>query len=58
MRKFLGILVYILWTAAIICLLATTFTNFQYEDLNMLAAVLLIFALANSFFLTTRTGKD
>ena len=43
---------YALWTMAIITVLATTFTNFQYLDLNVIAIVLLFFALLNSFLMS------
>lgn len=42
---------YILWIVTIIAVLGTTFTNFQYEDLNILAGVLLFFALINTLFM-------
>jgi len=42
---------YILWIATIIFVLATTFTDFKYEDLNMIAAVLFVFALINSILI-------
>jgi hypothetical protein len=41
---------YLLWVSTIVVVLATTFTNFQYEDLNLLAVILFVFALVNSFF--------
>jgi hypothetical protein len=43
---------YTLWIITILLVLAATFTNFQFEDLNALAIVLLAFALINSFFVT------
>jgi hypothetical protein len=51
MRKFLSIFMYILWTATIIAILSTTFTNFQYFDLNVIAGLLLFFAVINSIFM-------
>lgn len=58
MNKISTIIMYLLWIFAIIALLATTFTNFQYIDLNAIAGVLLLFALVNSFFITSRTDKN
>jgi len=53
--KFRTIIMYFLWVLAIIALLATTFTNFQYFDLNVLAFALLFFAFINSFFSMVKT---
>ena len=50
MRKLVTIMMYILWVGTIIAILATTFTGFQYEDLNGIAIVLVVFASINSFF--------
>lgn len=52
MERFFSVVMYILWTATIIAILATTFTNFQYFDLNVLAGILLVFAVINSLFMT------
>ena len=52
MDRFFSVIMYILWTATIIAILSTTFTNFQYFDLNVLAGVLLSFAVVNSLFMT------
>ena len=48
---------YALWTASIVSLLATTFTNFQHVDLNCITLFLLSFALINSF-LAMNKSKD
>ena len=58
MNKIATIIMYLLWIASLIAVLATTFTNFKYVDLNAIAAVLLVFALLNSFFATSRTDKN
>lgn len=52
MGRFFSIVMYLLWTATIIVVLSTTFTNFQYEDLNLLAGILLFLAVINSIFAT------
>ena len=52
MSKISTIIMYALWTLAIITILATTFTNFQYLDLNIIAVALLFFALLNSFLMS------
>lgn len=57
MEKFFSLIMYILWIATVIAILSTTFTNFQYEDLNILAIVLLVFAGLNSFFMINRNKK-
>ena len=54
MNIFVTIVMYLLWIAAIIAILATTFQNFQYEDLNMIALFLFAFAIINSFFTVTK----
>ena len=50
MDRFFSIVMYLLWIAAIIAVLCATFTNFQYEDVNLLAGILLIFSMINSIF--------
>ena len=52
MGKIRTVIMYVLWTLTIICVLATTFTNFQYFDLNVIAIALLLFALLNGFFMS------
>ncbi len=54
MQRFLSIVMYVLWTVTIVAVLSATFTNFQYEDLNILAAVLLFFAILNSIFVAIK----
>lgn len=54
MERFLSIFMYILWTVTIIAILSTTFTNFQYFDLNILAGLLLFFAVLNSIFMMAK----
>lgn len=51
MERFFSVVMYILWTATIIAILSTTFTNFQYADLNILSGILLVFAVINSIFM-------
>ncbi len=54
MNKIFSIIMYVLWIATIILVLAATFTNFKYEDLNVLAIVALVFAILNSIFMVPR----
>ena len=49
---------YLLWVVAIIAVLAATFTNYKYADLDAIAGVLLFFAFINSFLTTTHAGKS
>ena len=44
------IILFALWILFVAGLLATTFTNFQYMDLNILVGIALFFAGANTFF--------
>jgi hypothetical protein len=50
MNIIINIVMYCMWAASIIAILAATFTNFTYEDLNVLAVVLLMFTLVNTYF--------
>ncbi len=54
MERFLSIVMYVLWTATIVAILSATFTNFQYEDLNILAGIFLFFSILNSIFAVIR----
>jgi hypothetical protein len=54
MEKLISLVMYVLWTVTIIMILAATFTNFQNEDLNIMAVVLLVFSSLNSFFIFSR----
>ena len=51
MGKVFSVIMYILWIATIAAVLATTFTDFQYEDLNLIAFALFIFAAINSILI-------
>jgi|GEM_PF-550827 len=57
MGKMFSIFMYILWTLTIISVLVTTFTNFQYEDFNLIAGLLLAFSLLNTYFAVNK-GKQ
>ena len=54
MEKLISLVMYLLWIITIVMVIAATFTNFQNEDLNILAVVLLVFSSANAFFILTR----
>ena len=54
MNVVVTIVMYLLWIATIVFVLATTFTNFQHLDLNFIALLLFAFAVINSFFAVTR----
>ena len=43
------IILWFSWIAFVTTLLITTFTNFQYTDLNILDAIFLFFAILNTF---------
>ena len=58
MNKIFTIFMYALWTLTIISVLVTTFTNFQYEDLNLIAGVLLVFALLNSYLAVSSRKQE
>ena len=58
MSKLITFVMYSLWTATIVVVLATTFTNFQYLDLNVIAGVLFMFALLNSYFMVVGNKKN
>ena len=54
MEKLISLVMYLLWIITVVMVLAATFTNFQNEDLNIIATVLLIFSSLNSFFILSR----
>ena len=51
------IILFVLWIIFVFGLLATTFTNFQYLDLNILMGIALFFAGANTFFKLSKKTK-
>ena len=57
MNKLISLIMYLLWIATIIAILAMTFTSFKYEDLNLIAIVLLVFASVNSYFATNQNKR-
>ena len=50
MNAIINIVMYCMWAVVIIAVLAATFTNFSYLDLNIIAMVLFIFTLINTYF--------
>jgi len=54
MNTLISLVMYLLWLVTVVIVIAATFTNFQNEDLNIFAVVLLIFSSLNSFFILTR----
>lgn len=58
MSIFINIFMYVMWAVALIAVLATTFTNFTYLDLNVIAIVLLAFSLVNSFLIVSSGKKN
>ncbi len=54
MSKLVTLFMYLLWVLTVIAVLAATFTDFKYEDLNAMAMVLTAFSLINSFFVLKR----
>ncbi|HRZ40334.1 MAG TPA: hypothetical protein P5246_04920 [Candidatus Omnitrophota bacterium] len=57
MRMFVKVMMYLLWVLTIAFILAATFNDFQYEDLNLFALVFLVFSLINSFFIIFQDRK-
>ena len=58
MNTIMSIVMYCLWAVTILAVLATTFTNFSYLDLNVIAIVLLVFTLINTFFVVAAGKKN
>ncbi len=58
MGRFVRIIMYLMWMLTIVFVLSTTFTNFEYEDLNLLAVFFLLFSVVNSFFILSRHRKN
>ena len=54
MSKIITITMYILWIATIIIGLIAVFSDFKYEDINLIALLLLVFTLLNTFFVMAR----
>ena len=54
MNTLLSLMMYGLWILTIVFVLATTFTDFKYEDLNLITAILLVVALINTFLFISR----
>ena len=54
MDKVMQIIMYVLWTIAIIVVVSTTLTDFKYEDLNVLSLVFFAFAILNTFFVIVK----
>jgi hypothetical protein len=57
MNLLMTIVMYVMWAVTLIAILATTFTNFAFLDLNIIAIVLLTFSLVNTFFITSAGKK-
>jgi len=49
-RKITILLLYVLWVLSLAGILVITFTNFKYEDLNTIVAILFFFTALNTFF--------
>ena len=54
MKTFMTIVMYTLWVIALVAIVATTLTDFKYEDLNVIAACFTVFSLINTFFVVTK----
>jgi len=57
MNKLISFVMYLLWIVTIIGILAATFTSFRYEDLNLIAFVLLVFTSINTFFAVKQQNR-
>ncbi len=50
MGKFVTIMLYFLWTLALVGILVVTFTSFQFMDINIIVLIVVIFTLLNTYF--------
>ena len=57
MGGLIGLIMYALWSLTIIAILASTFTGFEYLDLNVIAVALFLFALLNTYFTMAQMKK-
>ena len=57
MNKLISLIMYLLWIVTIIAILAATFTSFRYEDLDLIAIVLLLFVSINSYFVAHQNKR-
>lgn len=53
MKKIMVFVMYFLWITTAVMVVATTLTDFKYEDLNLFTLVFFAFSLLNSFFVMT-----
>jgi hypothetical protein len=53
MGKIMSFVMYVLWVVTIGLVVATTLTDFKYEDLNLFALVFFVFSILNTFFVST-----
>jgi len=58
MEKIVTLMMYVLWIATIAAVLAATFTNFQYTDLDIIAIGIFLFAFLNSLLVYARNKVD
>jgi len=58
MGGLITLIMYVLWVVTIIAILASTFTGFEYLDLNVIAVVLFVFALLNTYFTMAKLKKN
>jgi len=58
MGGLITLIMYALWILTIIAILASTFTGFEYLDLNVIAVVLFLFALMNTYLTMVKIKKN
>jgi len=56
MGKLITVIMYLMWICTIVVGLIAVFTDFKYEDLNVMALVLVVFTILNTFFVTSKKG--
>ena len=54
MNKFVTVTMYVLWICTIIIGLIAVFNDFKYEDINLIALLLLVFTTLNTFFVLSK----
>jgi hypothetical protein len=54
MGKMITVVMYVLWILTIILGLIAVFSDFKYEDINLIALLLLVFTILNTFFVIAK----
>jgi len=54
MEKLITLMMYVLWVITVVMGLLAIFTDFKYDDLNIMALLFLVFTALNTFFVVSK----